>query len=121
MAKDSWARLEQAEDVSPDLEHLRTSAMNNLGFLHYMGWGTAQDRAQAIELWRSAFARGHEEAAYHLCHTYGAEKEPEFDAKLAVGFCREALRRYAQLKEQDEGSEQVLSRVRWYLGRLQAQ
>lgn len=115
-ASQEWLALVNAQDVPKEFEHLRVSAQNNLGYLHYMGWGVKQDRALAIQqYWLPAEKAGHEEAAYHLCHAY-AEDNP----KLALGYCREALRRYAKLGNTDGDNSEVVAQIRRHIARLEA-
>jgi TPR repeat protein len=116
-----WSKLLDLPPLAIEDEHLRVDAMNNAGYLHYMGLGTEPDRPRALKLWNEAFSRGHEEAAYHLCHFYADSREPEYNVRLARGFCSEALRRYSLLKNSDEGSEQVVGLVQKYLASLPAQ
>ena len=96
------------ESVPLEYEHLRTSAYNNLGYLYFMGQGVKKDRSVAIEYWIHASTLGHEESTYHLCHAYGDAKESGYDPKKALGYCREALRRYSLVKTEDDTSNEVI-------------
>lgn len=116
-----WSTLLSLSALAVEDEHLRTDAMNNVGYLHYMGLGTEPDRHRALKLWNEAFSRGHEEAAYHLCHFHAEPGEPEYNVPLARGFCTEALRRYSLLKESEAGNGQVVGLVRKYLAGLPSQ
>jgi TPR repeat protein len=120
-AKARWDALLKLPEIPLELEYLRTNAYNNLGFLYYMGWGTSVDHRHAIENWSYATKLGHEEAAYHLCHTYGDAKEPEYDPKVALGYCRESLRRYSLLNEKNEATSEVVAQLKGYIIRLESQ
>ncbi|WP_374334821.1 hypothetical protein [Leeia sp.] len=85
-----WQAILKDRHFPVEFEPLRYDAMNNVGYLYYMGLGVKADRNRAVdEFWRPAHKAGHEEATFHLCHVYADEQSP-----LALGYCREALRRY---------------------------
>lgn len=111
-----WLALVDKKDIPKELEHYRASAQNNIGFLYYMGWGVKQNSALAIErYWLPAEKAGLDEASYHLCHAYADEGN-----KLALGYCREALRRYSQSGRADSSSSEVVAQIRKHLSRLEA-
>jgi len=114
----NWLRLSRLPALEPDQEHLRTDAQNNLGFLYYMGLGTTASRETALQYWRTAYAAGHEESAYHLCHYFGSAREPEYQPDLATTYCREALRRYADSRGPDEQTSEVIAQVQRILAGL---
>ena len=114
-AKSFWQKLVSVKDISPEFAELKTSAYNNLGFLHYMGWGAAMDRPLAIDYWKHAAIMGHEEATYHLCHVYGQRDNPEFDLDYGLEYCKEALKRYAKHKDLDESREEVIDQIKTIL------
>jgi TPR repeat protein len=116
VALKEWLAVVDTEDMPKELEYLRLNAQNNLGYLYYMGLGVQQNSAFAIQkYWLPAEKAGHEEAAYHLCHAYADENR-----KLALGYCREALRRYNKLGEADEDNGEVVAQLRLYIARLEA-
>ena len=119
-ARSSWQQLAERQDLPIDLEHLRTSALNNLGYLNYLGLGSAPDRLLAFRLWNLAVQRGHEEAAYHLCLAQGDQNEPEFDPPVALPYCREARRRYGELKNSENEHDEVVRQLNSYISRLEA-
>ncbi|WP_157604157.1 hypothetical protein [Rhizobacter sp. Root1221] len=111
-----WLAVVGTKDLPKELEYLRLSAQNNVGYLYYMGLGVQKNSELAIQqYWLPAEEAGHEEAAYHLCHAY-ADANP----KLALGYCREALRRYRKLSEADENGGEVVAQLRRYISRLEA-
>lgn len=115
-ALQEWLAVVDTKDMPKEFEYLRLSAQNNLGYLHYMGLGVKQNSELAIQqYWLPAEKAGHEEAAYHLCHAYADENR-----KLALGYCREALRRYGKLSEADEDNSEVVAQIRRYISRLEA-
>lgn len=48
-----------------------TTAMNNLGYLLYYGYGVDKDVDRAVRLWRAAAYAGESEAQMHLGTAYG--------------------------------------------------
>ncbi|MYN39101.1 hypothetical protein GTP55_06925 [Duganella sp. FT109W] len=111
-----WLIIVDKTEVPLELEHFRASAQNNIGFLYYMGWGVGQSSKTAIEYWLPAAKAGHDEAAYHLCHAYADEGN-----QLALGYCREALRRYNKAGSTDSEDSEVVAQIREYISRLEAQ
>lgn len=111
-----WQALIDASDMPKEHEYLRVDAQNNLGYLYHMGWGVKQDRERAITLyWLPAGKFGHREAGYHLCHAY-AESKP----KVALGYCREALRRYNKAGTADGDDRTIVNQLRDYIKRIEA-
>ena len=120
LAFEKWSQLVALPELPKDREHLRTSALNNLGYLLYMGWGVSSDRIEALRLWERAYRAGHEEATYHLCHYFGEQREPEYKPALALEYCREALRRYAEKSELERDRRQIVEILKRYVARLEA-
>lgn len=115
-ALQEWLAVVDTKDIPKEFEHLRLSAQNNLGYLYYMGWGVKRSSETAIQrYWLPAEKAGHEEAAYHLCHAYADDSR-----KLALGYCREALRRYNKLSDTGEDNSAVVSQIRRYISRLES-
>ena len=122
--QDAFASWQQLLDVSPipiELEYLRTDATNNLGYLFYVGLGVSRAPERAIGLWKSAFAKGHEEAAYHLCHVYADSSQPEYAPELGRSYCLEAVRRYGALRDDERENAKVLQLAKGYLDALPKQ
>jgi len=115
----SWTKLIKLQSVSVDLEHLKTSAYNNLGFLYFTGKGLTKDKKLAIKYWNYATEAGNEEAGYHLCHAYADKREPTYNPKTALGYCKEALRRYSQLQNSNEDNSEIVRQINSYLSRLE--
>ena len=110
----AWQAIADMKNIPKEFEYLRVDAQNNLGYLYYMGWGVERDPERAIQqFWLPAERAGHEEAAYHLCHAY-AEAEP----LLALGYCREALRRYGKAGTAEDNAT-VIAQLRRYIARLE--
>jgi TPR repeat protein len=114
LAAQHWNSLLVLQNLPVDERFLQDDARNNLGFLHYRGLGVAVSRDTAIKLWNVAFDAGHDEAAYHLCHTYADRKSGSFDPVLGPQYCREALRRYTADHGKGENNE-VVRQIRTYL------
>jgi TPR repeat protein len=115
-ALNEWLAIVDKTDIPVEFEHFRASAQNNIGFLYYMGWGVKQNSEIAIErYWLPAEKAGHEEAAYHLCHAYADEGN-----ELALGHCREALRRYNKGGSADSEDSEVVAQLREYIAHLEA-
>ncbi|ARN22299.1 sel1 repeat family protein [Piscinibacter gummiphilus] len=114
-ALQEWLAVMEAKELPKELEYLRLNAQNNLGYLYYMGLGVRKNTELAIQqYWLPAEKAGHEEAAYHLCHAYAEENR-----NVALGYCREALRRYGRLGETDEGDAAVVAQLRRYISHLE--
>ena len=96
--------LLKPSDFPFEHEHIRIDAQNNLGYMHFTGWGIAKDGKPALRYCRYACRVGHAESAYHLCHYLGEPKDPEFRRSVAVGYCKEALHQYEQRGELDENA-----------------
>ncbi len=108
-----WLALVDKTDIPVESEHFRANAQNNIGFLYYMGWGVKQSPEIAIErYWLPAAKAGHAEAAYHLCHAYADEGN-----QIALGYCREALRRYEKSERTDS---EAVAQIREYISHLEA-
>ena len=73
----SWERLRTLGEVPAEFRHHQWSAYNNLGYLHYMGLGVEPHAGRAIAHWQVAYAEGHEESAYHLCHAHADPALPQ--------------------------------------------
>jgi TPR repeat protein len=102
-----WKALAALPEVPLELEYLRLSAYNNLGFVYFYGLAGDMDKQAALLYWKDAFKAGHDEAAYHLCHAYAVAKEPTYAPKLARGMCKEALRRFTPREEGDSVDETI--------------
>lgn len=111
-----WLVIVDKTDIPVELEHFRANAQNNIGFLYYMGWGVEQNSKTAIEYWLPAAKAGHHEAAYHLCHAYA-----DAGNQLALGYCREALRRYNNGGSSDSEDSEVVAQIREYISHLEVQ
>lgn len=111
-----WLVIVDKTDIPIELEHFRANAQNNIGFLYYMGWGVEQNSKTAIEYWLPAAKAGHHEAAYHLCHAYA-----DAGNQLALGYCREALRRYNNGGSSDSEDSEVVAQIREYISHLEVQ
>ncbi len=114
-----WKSLISLKSVPVEAEHLKVDAYNNLGYLYFYGNGVKINKKAALEYWAYALKAGNEEAAYHLCHAHAERKEPTYNPSVALGYCKEALRRYALLKERDEQIEDIVSQLRSYVQGLE--
>jgi TPR repeat protein len=117
----SWRQLLEASNLPVEYEHYQVDAYNNLGYMHFMGWGVTEDRKMASRYWAYAYKAGHEESAYHLCHFYGSPHEPEYKPRVAIGYCKEALRRYEQRKSELAENAEVVRQLKRYIASLAVQ
>jgi hypothetical protein len=62
---------------------------------------------------------GNEESAYHLCHAFAEKKEPTYNPRVALGYCREGLRRYGLLKERDDQPDEIVHQLQAYVRALE--
>lgn len=114
-ALQEWQAIIDSRDMPIEQEYLRAHAQNNAGYLYFSGWGVKQDSGRAIrDYWIPAFKTGHEEAAYHLCHVYADDH-----AHLALSHCREALRRYENMRKPEGDEGPVIEDLRRYIKRLE--
>lgn len=118
-ASGSWERLRTLKDVPPKFQELQTSANNNLGYLFYMGLGVDTNTKLALQYWKVAYDAGHDESGYHLCHAYGDADRAEYSPRLALGYCKEALRRYQRAADPEEVDAEVVKQIRKYVSRLE--
>ncbi len=109
-----WKALAALPELPVELEYLRLSAYNNLGFVYFYGLAGETDKQAALAYWKDAFKAGHDEAAYHLCHAYAVAQEPTYAPKLARGMCKEALRRY-QPQEAGDGAADTIADIKLHL------
>jgi len=115
----NWKRLIALKLVAIEFEHLKVDAYNNLGYLYFFGNGVKRNREVAIKYWKYSLSAGNEESAYHLCHAYGDRKEPTYNSKLALGYCKEGLRRYEALKDINVGQDEILRQLNAYVRELE--
>jgi TPR repeat protein len=119
-ARLNWEYVLASEDDDKEVQKLRTDVRNNLGYLLYMGMGIKANRTRALQLWEVAARSGQEESSYHLCHALGDVKEPEYQPRIALPHCQEALRRYERLpaSERDKDTAGIMRDIRKYIERL---
>jgi hypothetical protein len=114
-----WKELIGLNLVPIEVEHLKVEAYNNLGYLYFFGKGVPINKMAAIEYWTYAMKSGNEESAYHLCHAYADKKEPMYNPKVALGYCKEGIRRYALLKEWDIQIKEIVGELQKYVRNLE--
>lgn len=114
-----WKKLIALKVVPLEVEHLKVEAYNNLGFLYFYGKGVPINKLVAIDYWTYAMKSGSEESAYHLCHAYAVKKEPTYNPKLALSYCKEGIRRYALLKVWDKQIEYIVEELNKYVRNLE--
>jgi TPR repeat protein len=49
-----WTTLSQLENIAPEYQALQISSLNNLGYMKFYGFGTAEDKDLAIDYWQAA-------------------------------------------------------------------
>ena len=110
-----WQAIVDTQASLKDHPELRASAQSNLGYLYFMGLGVKKDRERAIHAyWLPAYKAGHDEG-YHLCHAY-ADDRP----KWALGYCREALRRYAEAGAEVSGDKVIIDQLKNFIRQLES-
>lgn len=118
LAAANWKSLIALKSVPVEHQHLKVDAYNNLGFLYFYGDGVKQDKKTAIEYWNYAYGAGNEESGYHLCHAYGKASEPMYNPKLALSYCKDSLRRYEALKDEEHEQDEIIRQLRSYIAQL---
>ncbi|WP_053094153.1 SEL1-like repeat protein [Cellvibrio sp. pealriver] len=63
-----WKELSLLDDIPDEYVELQISALSNLGYMLFFGYGVKENKTEAIDYWNRAVALGHTEAEYHLCH-----------------------------------------------------
>lgn len=114
----NWKALIALKSVPVESEHLKVDAYNNLGFLYFFGLGIAPNQKAAIDYWNFSAKSGNEEAAYHLCDAYADRKQPSYAPEKALGYCKEALRRYGLLKDRDTQIDEIVAHIHKHLNAL---
>ncbi|WP_395004930.1 hypothetical protein, partial [Undibacterium sp.] len=54
-----WKKLSLLEDMEPKYVELQISALNNLGYMLFFGFGIEENKSEAIKYWNQAIALGH--------------------------------------------------------------
>ena len=114
MAAMSWDTLRQLPEIESEHLSLRISALNNLGYLYFSGFGVDADEALAVSYWRDAVSLGHDESEYHLCYALGNPDAPTFEPVTAKMHCDKAEAIYSFIKEPGESDKVILEIIRKY-------
>lgn len=110
-----WRQLSSLENVAEELKELQISSLNNLGYLLFFGYGTKENKQEALEHWNKAALLKHDEAEYHLCHAYADVKEPTYNQAKAILHCNKAKLIYQSIENQSEDDELMLKQIINYL------
>lgn len=114
-----WKALIALKSVPAELTSIKLRVYNNLGFLYYTGKGVKINKIAAVDYWKYAFKSGHDEAAYHLCHTYADPKQATYRPRVGREYCEEALRRYgAHAESARADSADIVGQVKEFLHAL---
>ncbi|ACR13996.1 sel1 repeat family protein [Teredinibacter turnerae] len=111
----SWEMLAKLDPVGDEDEELKVDVLNNLGYMKFFGYGTAEDKSTAIDYWTQAILLGHYEAEYHLCHAYADIEEPTYDKSKARKHCEKAKLIY---NGKDSPDTEILDSIEKYLRKL---
>ena len=85
------------------------SAMNNLGYLLYYGYGTNKDPETAIDLWRVASYSGHSESQWHLGNAFETGIGIEKDLAKAYAWYRCSVENASsKLRVKEDDTEQAI-------------
>lgn len=112
-----WKALRSLEDMHEGYDYLRVDALNNLGFLLFLGQGVRKDQDRALEYWHAAALMGHDESEYHLCHAYADNRQPTFNKSRAIQHCRRAELIYSDPRRPSGGEEleNTLNNIKAYI------
>ncbi len=113
-AAHNWEKLINMK-IAPEQLELQVSAMNNLGFLYYMGWGVKENVNTAVKYWKRAISFGHIEAEYHLCHSYSNKKLSVYNTQLARMHCNKAQLLYEALNNKNKDEQEILDEINTHL------
>lgn len=118
MASKHWSELTTAKNIPTEFNELKIGANNNLGYLLFFGYGTAENKALALTHWNYAISLGHSESEYHLCHAYADKKQPTYNAEKALMHCKKAKLIYQGIKDADQDDKIMLEHIKKYLKSL---
>lgn len=115
-----WKELSNLKNIESEHAELQVSALNNLGYMLFFGYGVKENNAQAIGYWNKAIGLGHTEAEYHLCHAYADSKVSTYNPIKALPHCEKAKLIYQGIEEKNDDEKIILKQINTYLKHLKS-
>lgn len=115
-----WKELSNLKDIEPAHTELQISALNNLGYMLFFGYGVEENKTYAIEHWNKAIGLGHTEAEYHLCHAYADSEVSTYNPTKALPHCEKAKLIYQGIEEKNDNEKIILGQIKNYLKHLKS-
>jgi TPR repeat protein len=116
-----WRELSKLPKVEAKFYELQISSLNNLGYLLFFGYGTKENKLEALQLWNKAVSLGHTEAEYHLCHAYADSRVSTYNPAKAIAHCEKAKLIYQGVKNPDSSDKTILNQINKYLFEIKNQ
>lgn len=116
-----WKELSLLEGVEEEHVELQISALSNLGYMLFFGYGITENKTEAVEYWNRAVALGHTEAEYHLCHAYADPEVSTYNPRKARPHCEKAKLIYRGIKEKSDDDKIILKQINGYLKHIKSQ
>jgi TPR repeat protein len=113
-----WRKLSKLQGIDAEYNELQISSLNNLGYLLFFGYGTKENKLEALQYWKKAISLGHTEAEYHLCHAYADNEVSTYDRIKAIPHCQKAKLIYQGIEEPDKDDEIILNQINKYLSQV---
>lgn len=113
-----WKELSLLENIEPKYVELQISALNNLGYMFFFGYGIGENKPEAIKYWNQAIALGHTEAEYHLCHAYADAKVSTYSPVKALPHCEKAKLIYQGIENKSNDEKVMLKQINNYIKQL---
>lgn len=113
-----WKELTLLENIEPKYAELQISALNNLGYMFFFGYGIEENKPEAIKYWNQAIALGHTEAEYHLCHAYAEAEVSTYNPVKALPHCEKAKLIYQGIEKKSSDEKDMLKQINNYIKQL---
>ena len=115
-----WKELSLLENIEPKYIELQISALNNLGYMFFFGFGTEEDKQVALKYWYQAIGLGHTEAEYHLCHAYADAEVSTYNPVKALPHCEKAKLIYQGTEDSTSDEKLMLKQINRYIQQLKS-
>lgn len=113
-----WKQLSTLQSIEPKYVELQISALNNLGYMLFFGYGIEENKLEALNYWNQAIALGHSEAEYHLCHAYADAEVSTYNPIKALPHCEKAKLIYQGVENKSSDEKVILKQINNYIRQL---
>jgi TPR repeat protein len=114
----SWKELSGLTNIAPKHVELQISALSNLGYMLFFGYGIEENKEEAVVYWNKAIGLGHTEAEYHLCHAFADPEVSTYNPVKALSHCEKAKLIYQGMEKKNDDEKSILKQVKNYLKQL---